>query len=129
MGQAREGEFLDRMGLVACDPRSGACLGAFKDEPSADDIREIIARGVLVARKRLQDVSSGAHADCRVVAKGGCIARYMGRDIPAWIRTADGVLHEYEGVFAGGMRLTAMKAGLCMMEGLLFRRATGQGGS
>lgn len=67
-----------------------------------------------------QEAAAGA---TRVVAFGPSVGRYMGREIPAWLQTADGTRHEYVGVAGAEVQLSRLAAGQSVIApGLLYQR-------
>ena len=63
------------------------------------------------------------HDGARIVAVGPRIGRYMDRDIPAWIETADGARHEYVGTSGPEVDLSTLCDGQSVIApGLIYQR-------
>lgn len=98
------------VGVLASNPHTGECFYASRDEPNGEEMAELMASGALFKCRSLREVSKlflSKQLSDQVVATGKCIARYMDRDIPEWVQTADGVTHDFFGVF--GKRKVAVQ--------------------
>lgn len=113
------------LGIMASDPKNRECFAAFSDNPLPDESAELMEQNAIVERRPLAEVKEAfceVHPSRRVVLMGPSIGQYLGRDIPAWFKTADGWRREYAGICGPQPDFDTLEMGQSVLApGLLYQ--------